>query len=132
MFTTTVSPRFGDMDLLGHINNTVIAAWFEFARNPLIRIFDPGLELKRESFPLTIAHTDYDFLDQIYFQNDVEIRTWIKKIGNKSFTAYHEAWQKERLCVRGSAVMVHFDFISGKTTSIPEDRKKLLAEHMLN
>jgi acyl-CoA thioester hydrolase len=130
MFKTTVTPRFGDMDALGHINNTVPAVWFEIARNPIISIFDPTLELKRETFPLIIAHTDYDYVDQLYFQYPVEIRTSITRIGTKAFTAYHEAWQEGRLCVKGNAVMVHYDFNTEQTTPIPENKRKLLEEHL--
>ena len=131
MFTTTVTPRFGDMDVLGHINNTVPVVWFELARNPLIKIFDPSLELKRETFSLIMAHSDYDYVDQLYYRYDVEIKTWITRIGTKSFTASHEAWQQGRLCVKGSAVMVHYDFNLEKSTPIPEDKKTLLAQHLL-
>jgi acyl-CoA thioester hydrolase len=132
MFTITVNPRFGDMDILGHINNTVPAVWFELARNPLYGIFDPQMELKRETFPLIMAHTDYDYTGQLYFQHEVEIKTWVSRIGDKSFTMYHEAWQQGRLCVKGSAVIVHYDFNTETTTPIPEDKKKLLAEHLRN
>ncbi|MDR1287922.1 MAG: acyl-CoA thioesterase [Treponema sp.] len=129
MFSITVTPRFGDMDILGHINNTVPVAWFELARNPLFRIFDQEMKLSRESFPLIMAHTDYDYVAQLYFQYNVEIRTWISRIGTKSFTVYHEAWQEGRLCVKGSAVVVHYDFNTETTTPIPEDKKRLLSEH---
>lgn len=131
MFTTTVTPRFGDMDILGHINNTVPVVWFELARNPLIRIFDPDMGLRRETMPLIMAHTDYDYVDQLYFQYDVEIKSWVTRIGTKSFTMYHEAWQQGRLCVKGNAVIVHYDFVAEKSTPIPEDKKKLLGEHFL-
>jgi acyl-CoA thioester hydrolase len=131
MFTTTVSPRFGDIDGLGHINNVVVAGWFELARNPLFRIFEPNLDLSHEKWPLIMAHTDYDFVDQLFFQHDVELRTYIDRIGTKSFTVYHEAWQDGRLCSKGRAVVVHFDFLKNQSTPIPEDTKKLLAEHLL-
>ena len=131
MFTTIVTPRFGDMDMLGHINNAVPVVWFELARNPLFKIFDPLLEMKRETFPLILVHTDYDYLAQLYFQHEVEIRTWISRIGSKSFATYHEARQQGRLCVKGNAVMVHYDFNIERSTLIPDDRKKLLAEHLL-
>jgi acyl-CoA thioester hydrolase len=130
MFTITVVPRFGDMDALGHINNTVPAAWFELARNPLIQIFDPLLELKRETFSLIIAHSDYDYVGQLYFKYEVEIKTRVTRIGTKSFTVYHEAWQQGRLCVKGNAVMVHYDFNAEKSTPIPEDKKKQLEAHI--
>jgi acyl-CoA thioester hydrolase len=87
--------------------------------------------LKRSTFSLIIAHTDYDYVGQLYFKHEVEIKTWVTKIGTKSFTVYHEAWQEGRLCVKGSAVMVHYDFNIEKSTPIPEDKKLLLAEHEL-
>jgi acyl-CoA thioester hydrolase len=130
MFTTTVTPRFGNIDGLGHINNVAVAEWFELARNPLFRIFEPNLSLAQGVWPLILAHTDYDFLREMFFQHDVEIRSSVSRIGTKSFTIYHEAWQKGRLCATGSAVIVHFDFTSRKSTPIPEDKKKLLTEHL--
>jgi len=130
MFSVIVSPRFGDMDILGHINNISPSQWFEVARTPIMRFFDPQLKLTRETFPLMMVHSEYDFVGQMFFK-EVEIKTWISKIGTKSFTVYHEAWQEGRLCVKGSAVIVYYDFGSGHTTPIPEDKKKILAEHLL-
>ena len=131
MFTTIIQPRVGDTDFLGHINNAVLAHWFETARNPYLRFFIPDLNIKIRNFPLIIAHTDYDFVDQLFFQYEVEIRTWVTHIGNKSFTLYHEAWQKEHLCVNGSVVIVYYDFKTGKSTALPADKKKLLKSHMV-
>jgi acyl-CoA thioester hydrolase len=131
MFTTKVTPRFGDMDFFGHVNNTVPVIWFELARNPLLKMFDPQMRLSRETFPLIMAHTEFDFVDQIYFQYEVEIQTWISRIGSKSFTMYHEAWQEGRLCVKGSAVIVYYDYKTETSAPIPDDKKKLLEEHLL-
>jgi acyl-CoA thioester hydrolase len=130
MFTTTVSPRFGDMDSLGHINNTVLAIWFELGRNPLFRIFEPNLNFSPETWPLILAHTDYDFVDELFFQHDVEIKTFIDRVGNKSFTIYHEAWQQGRLCVQGKAVVVYYNFKKKQSVPIPEDKRKLLETHL--
>ena len=130
MFSIKVTPRFGDVDALGHINNSVPVLWFELGRNPLFKIFHPDLKFTKETFSLILAHADFDFVDQMFLQYDVEIKTWISRIGTKSFTVYHEAWQEGRLCVKGSAVIVHYDFKIEKSTPIPEDKKKLLAEHL--
>ena len=131
MFSIKVTPRFGDTDALGHINNVVIAAWFEQARNAIFRVFDAELRIDKKTFPLIMAHTDYDFVDQLFFKHDIEIRTWISRLGTKSITVYHEAWQEGRLCSKGSAVIVHYDFNIEKSTPIPEEKKRLLAEHLL-
>jgi len=130
MFITKVTPRFGDMDVLGHINNTVPVVWFELSRNWLYKIFDPELKLSKTTFPLILAHTDYDYVAQLFFKYEVEIRCWISRIGTKSFTVYHEAWQQGKICVKGSAVIVHYDFNIEKSTPIPEDKKILLEKYM--
>ena len=131
MFTIKVTPRFGDTDGLRHINNTVIANWFELGRNPIFRLFVPNLNLSYKTWTLILAHTDYDFLGEILFQYDVDIQTYVKRIGNKSFTTYHEAWQEGRLCATGSATIVHYDFNNKITIDIPANIKEKLKEHLL-
>ena len=132
MYTITVTPRFGDVDSLGHINNTVPAAWFELARNPIIDIFDPSKELKRETFPLILVHADYDFVSQVYYKYEVEIKTFITRIGTKSFTVYHEAWQQGKLCVKGNTVLVNYNFNTEESVPIPEDKRELLVRHLVS
>ncbi|MDR0321056.1 MAG: acyl-CoA thioesterase [Treponema sp.] len=131
MFSITVSPRFGDIDALGHINNTVPSIWFELARTPVMQIFDPELTLSKETFSLILVHSDYDFVSQMYLKGELQIKTWISKIGTKSFTVHHEAWQENRLCVKGDAVIVHYDFTAQISTPLPEDKRKLLEEHLM-
>jgi len=132
MFTTTVTPSFGDIDGLGHVNNTVLARWFEMARNPIFRIFEPDLNLSHSVWTLIMARTEYDFVGELFFQYDVEIRTFIEHIGTKSFTVYQEAWQENRLCAKGKAVVVHFNFEQKETTPIPEDKKAKLTAHLIS
>jgi len=131
MFNLTLNPRFGDIDMLGHMNNVVPAGWFELARTPIMKIFDPELKLTPETFQIIMAHTEYDFIGEVIFQHEVHIKTWVSKIGNKSFTVSHEAWQQGRLCVAGKAIIVHFNFTTKETTPIPDDKRKILQEHML-
>jgi len=129
MWKLTVTPRWGEVDILGHVNNTVLALYFEQARRPLWELFTPGLKISVKTWPIIVAHTDYDFLDELVFEHDIEIRSVISRIGTKSFTIHHEAWQEGRFCVKGDAVMVYYDFNTKKSVPIPEDKKALLAEH---
>jgi len=131
MYTIIVSPRFGDIDFLGHVNNSVPSFWFELARTPILKLFDPELTVNKKTFPLIVAHTEYDFLSQMFLKHEVEIRTWISRIGSKSFTIRHEAWQRGNLCVKGNAVIVHYDFNIEKSTPIPEDKKKFLEKNYI-
>jgi acyl-CoA thioester hydrolase len=130
MFTLTVSPRVGETDALGHINNCVPPVWFEQARTPLFRIFDPNLDFNRESWHLVMVHSDYDYTGQLYCNSPVEISSWISRIGEKSFTIQHEARQEGRLCVKSNVVLVYYDFIAEKSEPIPTAIRTRLEQHL--
>lgn len=128
MLTLSVTPRFGDIDALGHVNNTIIPIWFEQARNPIFRYFNPDFTF--EKWNLILARIEVDFIAQIFFSFDVEIRTWISRVGRSSFEVYQEAWQNDKLCAKGKTVLVHFDFQIQKSVEIPHEIKEMLNEHL--
>ncbi len=131
MFTTKVTPRFGDADGLRHINNIALVEWFEVGRNPIFRIFTPDLDLSYDKWKLILVRTEFDYIGELYYGKDVEIRSYILKIGNTSFTIGHEAWQDNGLKARGKAVLVHYDFEIGKSKPIPEYIRKTLEKHQI-
>ena len=128
MFTKTITPRFGDVDGLRHINNTRLPIWFELGRDPFFRFFNP--EMKFENWNLIMAHIDVDFLVPMLLGADVEIRTTVAKIGHTSITVHQEAWQNGQLGARGNSVVVHYDFKNRQPLPIPPDVRALLQEHM--
>lgn len=130
MFTLTVEAGFGDIDGLKHVNNTVLARWFEQARSPFFRFFTPDLDLSHEKWKLIMARTEYDFIGQLKFNYPIEIRSYIEKIGNSSFTILQQAWQNDELKVSGKAVTVHFDFLKQKSVHIPDDIRQKLSQHL--
>jgi len=131
MFIEKVTPRFGDADGLRHINNIALVEWFEVGRNPIFRMFTPDLDLSYEKWKLILVRTEFDYLGQMFYGKDVEIRNYITHIGNSSFTIGHEAWQDGELKAKGKAVLVHFDFINQKAVPIPEDIRAQLKEHLI-
>ena len=130
MWTQTISPRFVDTDALGHINNTVLPVWFEEARTPIFRFFTPDLNPK--DWHLIVAKIEVEYTDELFYGQDVEIRTIISHIGNSSFVANHEVWQSQRLCARGKAVMVHYDHKKKASCALPETIRKELNEHLVS
>lgn len=131
MFKIKVTPRFGDVDGLRHVNNTALANWFELGRNDIFKFFTPDLDLSYEKWKLIMLRTEFDFVDQIFYCDDIEIRTYVLKIGNSSFTLGHEAWQDNTLKVKGKAIIVHYDFIEQESKRIPDDIRLKLEEHII-
>jgi len=129
MLNTIITPRFGDMDGLRHINNTKLPEWFELGRMPLYRVFHPDLNL--DGWTLIIARITVDFTAQMTFDRDVEIRTWLSRIGRSSFTVAQEAWQDGVVGARGEAVVVHYDFANRKSLTIPDAQRAELAVHLI-
>ena len=88
MYTTKIEPRIGETDGLRHINNTVLPIWFERARNKIFKIFVPNFELTYKKWNLIMVHSEFNYLKQIYYGYDVEVRNYISKILKKSFTIF--------------------------------------------
>lgn len=129
MFSVAISPRVYETDAFGHINNTIVPGWFEKGREPLFKLFTPDLDIRK--MPLIIARIEVDFLAELHYGHEVEIRGWLKKIGNSSMHVVQEAWQNGRCGARGLCVMVHFDYAQKQAAPIPETQRKTLGQHLI-
>jgi len=130
MFRLSIMPGFSDSDALGHINNTKLPIWFEYARDPIFKIFNPDFNLKK--WPLILARITVDFQEQIYLDSEIEIRTYISKLGNSSFIVTQQAWQNGQCAATGEATMVFFDYELKKSKPITGDIRAELQQHLLN
>jgi acyl-CoA thioester hydrolase len=128
MYLEQITPRFGDIDGLRHVNNTVIPGWFEQARNPIYRIFNP--EFVFESWNLILARYEIDFVRPLFISGDVSVRTWVSRIGSSSFQVSQEAVQAGALCTRGTTVLVHYDFVAARPVPIPAAIREHLQAHL--
>ena len=124
MITTEIVPRVSETDGAGHINNVFVPIWFEAGRREVFRILNPDLGFSEWHSVLASIHVDY--VDQIYYQEHAEVRTWIEKVGNKSFTVGEEIWQGERCCARGTAIYVYFDLADQASKPIPDEVRSAL------
>jgi acyl-CoA thioester hydrolase len=129
MYTHTITPRMGDCDGLRHVNNTKLPEWFEQARNPIFRLFSPDLDFAQ--FDLIMAHLEVDFRHPMAWGQEVEVRTYITRLGTSSFTVSQQAWQGERQCARGHVVIVHYDFSAERSKPLTETQRAWLQQHSI-
>ena len=127
MFHHEIDPRFNETDAMGHISNTAFPVWFEHARTPIFRIFNPTLEMK--GWPLIVARLEIDLKAQSYWAIPVNIRTFIGRIGNSSFDIIQQAFQDSTEVARGVAVLIHFDYETETSRAIPDAIREKLLEH---
>ncbi len=128
MFSEMITTRFSDTDALGHINNTMVPVWFEGARDPIFKWFMPELNLKQ--WRLILAKIDVSFHAQIFYGKEIELRTYIGRIGGSSFDVYQELWQNNIKCASGTAVMVHFCYENQSSLKIPFDVESEMEKHL--
>lgn len=128
MFVRTIEPAFYDTDALGHINNTRLPAWFELARNDLFRLFTPDLDPKK--WRLMLARIDVEYRAELFYGHDIEIRTYLSRLGNSSFTVTQEAHQIGVLAGVGNAVMIHYDHQEKRSTPIEGELRQALQDHL--
>ena len=127
----SVTVRFGETDALGHVNN---ASYFIYLEEARIRFFEAlGYNMNVKCWNFILASTKLDFINQGYFNQILSIKTFVSKIGNKSFEMGHEiiCSQTGELIARGNAVMVYFDFELQKSTQIPESFSEGLSKHLV-
>nr|WP_281187372.1 thioesterase family protein [Halomonas shengliensis] len=127
MFVRTVEPAFYDTDALGHVNNTRLPAWFELARNDLFRLFTPDLDPRK--WRLIMARMEVDYRAELQYGEEIEIRTYVSRLGNSSFTVSQEARQGGKLTNLGHTVMVHFDHDAKQAIPITGELRQALEAH---
>jgi acyl-CoA thioester hydrolase len=105
--------RWGDMDAMGHVNNTVYFRYLEQAR---IEWFS---EVECEPDPNgegpVIINARCTFIKQLKYPGEIEISTYVGIPGRSSFETYHEIRrvdQPEILSAEGGAKVVWVDFPS--------------------
>ena len=124
MIFTNIVPRVSETDGVGHINNVFIPIWFEAGRREIFRIFSPNLDFV--NWKLALVKVTVEYVDQLYLAENVEVRTGIQKIGTSSFTIREEIFQTNRLCSKGEAVYVNYNFQENKSEAISNEiRDKL-------
>lgn len=128
MFETPIIPRVSETDGAGHINNVFVPVWFEAGRRGIFEILTPTLTFS--DWKVALVNMNVDYLAQIYFEHDALVRTWIDRVGSKSFTVYEEIWQRDELCAKGTATYVYMNYAENRSEQIPPDAKEAFSKHL--
>ncbi len=115
--------HWGEMDALGHVNNARFFAWFESARIALFSRVGIMTDKPRDVGPI-LATTGCDFLVPVVYPGDIRVGARVAKVGTTSITIEYAVVRDdapERLCARGSSVVVLIDYKSGAKVPVPDD-----------
>ncbi|OGA72377.1 MAG: hypothetical protein A3G81_24605 [Betaproteobacteria bacterium RIFCSPLOWO2_12_FULL_65_14] len=120
-----IAIRWGDMDAMGHVNNTVYFRYMEQARISWFDTLVPQDEAWK-STGLVIANASCNFKKPINYPGTVEVRVLAGPPGGSSVATYYELLIDEELCADGAATVVFIDVERQKPVRIPERIRSLL------
>ena len=113
--------RWGDMDALGHMNNTLYFRYFEQAR---ISWFDAiGADYTKLPEGPVLANVSCRFIIPAVYPLDLEITLVAGAAGRSSFKLWsdmREVAQSDRIYAQAEAVMVWIDLKEGRSRPLPD------------
>lgn len=127
--TRDIPVAWGDMDALGHVNNTVYFRYFETARLALLE----GIEF----FPPTgaapigpiLAATDCRFRAPLTYPDTVTAAAWIQTLADDGFTMGYAVFSHllDRVAAEGTGRIVVYDYAAGKKAPLADTLRDRLA-----
>ena len=120
--------RWGDMDAMGHVNNTVYFRYMEQARISWFEALVPEDEAW-QSTGIVIANASCNYKRPITYPGTVEIRVYVGPPGGSSVATHYELRVDDgrEVYADGDALVVFIDLKRQKPARIPEGiRDRLL------
>ena len=121
VFEVTVPLRWGDMDAMGHINNTLYFRYMEIAR--LEWIFKTGASTSLSGEGPVIVNAFCNFLRQLTFPGEARVTLHVAEPGRSSFETYHTIERVDEpgvLYAEGGARVVWTDYSAKKSAPLPD------------
>ena len=126
---TTHRLRFNDTDRLGHANNAVFAVMLEQGRSELAA--EAGLPIEGGARSVVIVRLELDFLREMSWPGDVEIETWVARLGGRSIELRQRLVHGGQECGRALTVICILDRATGRAAGIePAWREALERWHV--
>lgn len=121
--------RWGDMDAMGHVNNTVYFRYMESAR---IAWFESlGIVPSRLASGPIIINASCTFRRQLVYPGDVTLTTYAGAAGRSSFETWVEirpSYDPEAIYADGQAKVVWVDHAAGKSVPLPDAMRRILED----
>jgi acyl-CoA thioester hydrolase len=127
-FTVPIQVRFNDVDIMGHVSNTVYQNYFDTGKTDYFDHILPDLDYI--NIGVVGASIKIEYLLPIFMRYKITVETRISFLGTKSFTMEHRLVNLEtgELLSTCSAVLVCYNIKAGKSQVIPEHWRKAIIE----
>ncbi len=120
--------RWGDMDAMGHINNTVYFRYYEQARIAWFEELGMLSGRERGHGPI-LASVSCDFVKPLQYPGELVIDQKVTRLGNSSVAMDLTIERRDQpgvIWAKGQSVIVWMDYASGRAIAWPQTLRDLL------
>jgi acyl-CoA thioester hydrolase len=122
-----IQVRLTDIDILGHVNNSIYLTYFEMTRiHYFNQLVGPDWDWMENGVVLVQNEVQYHL--PVFLADAPQIQMFCTKIGNKSFTLSYELFVKEQLRTTGSSTLVGFNSNKQQSIEIPKRMREALLQ----
>ena len=125
--TERIAIRWGDMDAMGHVNNTVYFRYMEQARIGWFDALVPAAEAWKRT-GIVIVNASCNFRRPINYPGTVEVKVCVGAPGGSSVPTFYELSIEGEIYADGAATVVFIDMQQQKPVRIPQAIRDLLTE----
>lgn len=119
--------RWGDMDAMGHVNNTIYFRYMETVR--IEWLYRVGATPEPSGEGVVIVNAFCNFIKQLEYPGDVLAKHYVAEPGRTSFNAYITLERTDApgvIYASGGAKTVWVDFPKQKSAPLPDWLRKLV------
>ncbi len=120
--------RWGDMDPMGHVNNTLYFRYLEITR--LEWLFKVGGPPNPNGHGAVIVNAFCNFIRQLEYPGDVLAKHYVANLGRSSFDTYITLERTDKpgvIHAEGGSTTVWTDFKAQKSVPLPDWIRELIA-----
>jgi acyl-CoA thioester hydrolase len=123
----TITTRWMDNDVYGHVNNVVYYSWFDTVVNQFL-VANNVLDIEHSPVIGLVIETQCNYFASVAFPESVTAGLRVTKLGNSSvrYEVGIFRGEEESASAQGHFVHVYVDRASRKPSSIPEKMRALL------
>lgn len=120
VFEMDMPIRWGDMDVMGHVNNAVYFSYMESVRVAWLQSLNPSGEPAGQGPVVVNAFCNFE--RQLAYPGDLRLRLFVGEVGRSSFETWVTMERQDEpgaAYARGGATTVWIDMAAGKSIALP-------------
>lgn len=126
--TFSIAVQWGDMDALGHVNNTAPVRWFESSRIAYLEQSGIAKVLTSMKLGPILAAVNCNYRRQLFYPDNVHVGCRVGRLGRSSLTLEHALHSDElgEVAADGESVVVVFDFANQRPVRVPDAVREII------